>query len=81
MMTILLSLYTATDRYLRLQIDRPQAKIKALADHRALFEAFKAKRSGAAAKLIKAHISGAYEDVMAQLKRNSATDATGNVRM
>jgi DNA-binding GntR family transcriptional regulator len=80
MMAILLSLYTATDRYLRLQIDRPQAKARALADHRALYEAFRARRSGAAARLIKAHINGAYEDVMAQLERNSAADTAGSPR-
>jgi DNA-binding GntR family transcriptional regulator len=67
MMAILLSLYAATDRYLRLQIDRPEAKAKALDDHRAIFEAFKARRSGSASKLIKAHITGAYYDVMARL--------------
>ena len=68
MMSILLSLYAATDRYLRLQIDRPEAKVKALDDHRAIFEAFKTKRSATASKLIKAHITGAYDDVMARLK-------------
>ncbi len=68
MMSILLSLYAATDRYLRLQIDRAEAKAKALDDHRAIFEAFKTKRSVAASKLIKRHITGAYDDVMARLK-------------
>ena len=67
MMAILLSLYTATDRYLRLQIETPRAKAKALADHRALFDAFKAGRAAAAARLIKAHITGAYGDVMKEL--------------
>lgn len=68
MMAILLSLYAATDRYLRLQIDRPKAKAKALEDHRAIYEAFKAKRSLIASKLIKAHITGAHDDVRGQLK-------------
>jgi DNA-binding GntR family transcriptional regulator len=67
MMAILLSLYAATDRYLRLQIDRPEAKIKALDDHRAIYEAFKARRSSIASKLIKAHITGAHDDVRGQL--------------
>ncbi len=69
MMAILLSLYTATDRYLRLQIETPRAKAKALGDHRALFDAFKAGRAATCARLIKAHISGAYDDVMKQLRK------------
>ncbi|HJU22954.1 MAG TPA: GntR family transcriptional regulator [Casimicrobiaceae bacterium] len=72
MIAILLSLYAATDRYLRLQIDRPQAKAKAVEDHRAIYEAFKARRSAAAHKLIKAHIANAHADVMARLKSGSA---------
>lgn len=69
MMAILLSLYTATDRYLRLQIETARAKAKALEDHRALFDAFKTGRAGTAATLIKAHITGAYDDVMKQLRK------------
>jgi len=64
---ILLSLYTATDRYLRLQINRTGAKAKALADHRAIFEAYQSRKAATAGKLIKAHIAGAYEDVMRHL--------------
>ena len=71
MMAILLSLYTATDRYLRLQIKTPQAKAKALADHQKLYAAFKAGRAAVAARLIKAHITGAYDDVMKQLRKSA----------
>jgi DNA-binding GntR family transcriptional regulator len=68
MMAILLSLYTATDRYLRLQIDRPEAKSRALDDHRKLFAAYQSKKKAAlAGRLIKAHITGAYSDVMRRL--------------
>jgi DNA-binding GntR family transcriptional regulator len=68
-MTILLSLYTATDRYLRLQINRPEAKSRALEDHRKLFEAYQSKKKAAlAGRLITAHITGAYADVMRRLK-------------
>jgi DNA-binding GntR family transcriptional regulator len=84
MIAILLSLYTATDRYLRLQIERPEAKAKALQDHRAIYEAFSARRSAAAAKLIKAHISGAYDDVMRHLaapaRDRAAPKAGGSAR-
>jgi DNA-binding GntR family transcriptional regulator len=69
MMAILLSLYTATDRYLRLQINRPDAKSRALEDHRKLFAAYQSKKKAAlAGNLIKAHITGAYGDVMRRLK-------------
>jgi DNA-binding GntR family transcriptional regulator len=75
MVAILLSLYTATDRYLRLQIIRPEAKPRALKDHRALFAAYRDKNAALAGKLIKAHITGAYADVMAWLKpRHRAPD-------
>ena len=67
MVSILLSLYTATDRYLRLQINRTGAKTKALADHRAIFEAYQSRKAAAASHLIKAHIASAYEDVMRHL--------------
>lgn len=68
MVSILLSLYTATDRYLRLQIDRPKAKARALQDHRALFDAYENRRVALAGKLIRTHIVGAYDDVMRSLK-------------
>jgi DNA-binding GntR family transcriptional regulator len=67
MVAMLLSLYTATDRYLRLQIGRPEAKSKALKDHRLLFAAYQAKKGPAVGKLIKDHITGAYNDVMRHL--------------
>lgn len=67
MVSILLSLYSATDRYLRLQINRTEAKAQALADHRMLFEAYQNGKAATAGKLIKAHIVGAYEDVMRHL--------------
>ncbi len=74
MLSILLSLYTATDRYLRLQINRPEAKQNALKDHREIFKAFEEKKGAAAGKLIKEHITGAYQDVMRCLElRKSAT--------
>ena len=75
MIAILLSLYTATDRYLRLQIETPRAKAKALADHRALVDAVKTRRVSTAARLIKAHITGAYDDVMKQLRKARHGDA------
>jgi DNA-binding GntR family transcriptional regulator len=78
MIAILLSLYTATDRYLRLQIIRPEAKSRALKDHRALFAAYRVKKAALAGKLIKAHIAGAYADVMASLKPRNRT--SGNRR-
>jgi DNA-binding GntR family transcriptional regulator len=71
MMAILLSLYVATDRYLRLQINRPDAKSRALRDHRELFAAYRGKKPATAGKLIKAHITGAYDDVMAALRSRS----------
>jgi len=80
MMSILLSLYAATDRYLRLQIDRPEAKAKALDDHRAIFEAFKTRRSATASKLIKAHIAGAYHDVMARLQGSDSRSSKAATR-
>jgi DNA-binding GntR family transcriptional regulator len=71
MMSVLLSLYTATDRYLRLQIQRPDAKTRALADHRALLDAYEGRKTSAVAKLIKEHIMGAYDDVMESLERRA----------
>jgi DNA-binding GntR family transcriptional regulator len=68
MMTILLSLYTATDRYLRLQINPPEARVKALEDHRVIFNAYQRRQAAFAGKLIKAHIQGAYDDVMKCLR-------------
>ena len=72
-LAILLSLYTATDRYLRLQIDRPEAKTKALHDHSAIFDAYKRKKSAMAMKLITEHINGAYEDVMSRVSSHRHT--------
>ena len=71
---ILMSLYTATDRYLRLQIDRPEAKSRALKDHRALLAAYRQKKPALVVSLIKDHIAGANRDVMARLvaRGNSA---------
>jgi len=80
MMAILLSLYTATDRYLRLQIERPKAKTKALEDHRAIYEAFRARRSAPLAKLIKAHITDAYDDVITQLTQTPISRPVKTVR-
>jgi len=71
-LAILLSLYTATDRYLRLQIDRPAAKKKALDDHRAIFAAYRRNKAPLAMKLIADHINGAYEDVMRRLRQNQS---------
>jgi DNA-binding GntR family transcriptional regulator len=68
MVGMLQSLYTATDRYLRLQIDRPGAKLQALKDHRLLFAAYQGRKATVAGKLIKDHIMGAYGDVMRYLK-------------
>jgi DNA-binding GntR family transcriptional regulator len=66
---ILLSLYTATDRYLRLQINRPEAKLQALEDHRKLFAAYQSrKKAELVGNLIRAHITGAYADVIRRLK-------------
>lgn len=71
MLTILLSLYHATDRYLRVQINRPEAKSQALKDHRAIFDAFRKRKLAVADKLIKAHITGAYSDVIRRLQAQS----------
>jgi len=71
MLTVLLSLYTATDRYLRLQIQRPDAKTHALADHSALFKAYQSKNATTLGKLVKSHIMGAYDDVMRSLERRA----------
>ena len=71
MQSVLLSLYTATDRYLRLQIQRADAKAHALADHRALLQAFQSKQPAMLGRLIKSHIMGAYDDVMRSLKRRA----------
>jgi DNA-binding GntR family transcriptional regulator len=78
MVAILLSLYTATDRYLRLQINRPEAKARALRDHRALFAAYRGKRVAVGGRLVRSHITGAYADVMAWLKPRSRSK--GNQR-
>jgi DNA-binding GntR family transcriptional regulator len=80
MMAIVVSLYTATDRYLRLQINRPGAKAKALKDHREIFEAYEGKRGAAVGKLIKAHIMGAYDDVMSRLKGSLNGDSPASAR-
>ena len=68
MLTILLSLYRATDRYLRVQINHPEAKAQALRDHHALFDAFRKKKLSVTDKLIKEHITGAYSDVIRELQ-------------
>lgn len=78
MMAILVSLYTATDRYLRLQIDHPTAKVKALQDHHAIFDAFTRRQAATASKLIKEHIVSAYHDVMQQL--NHRRDAGNRMK-
>jgi DNA-binding GntR family transcriptional regulator len=80
MMAIVVSLYTATDRYLRLQINRPGAKARALKDHREIFEAYQGKRAATVGKLIKAHIMGAYEDVMTRLKDSLDGDSPASAR-
>ena len=71
MLAILLSLYRATDRYLRVQINRPEAKSQALKDHRVIFDAFRRRKLAVADKLIKAHITGAYRDVIRRLQAQS----------
>src|SRR4051794_34946903 len=53
MLGILLTLYTATDRYLRLQISRPEAKATALHDHRAIFQAYQGRKGNLAGKMIR----------------------------
>ena len=68
MLNILQSLYTATDRYLGLQIKSPAAKTRAMEEHRMLFHAYRAKDTKVAVELIKAHISGAYDDVLGHLQ-------------
>jgi DNA-binding GntR family transcriptional regulator len=80
MMAIVVSLYTATDRYLRLQINRPGARVRALKDHREIFEAYQDKRAAVVGKLIKAHIMGAYDDVMSGLKDSLNSDLTASAR-
>ena len=80
MMAIVVSLYTATDRYLRLQINRPGAKAKALKDHRVIFEAYQDKRAAEVGKLIKAHIMGAYDDVMSRLKDSLDSELPASAR-
>ena len=71
MQSVLLSLYTATDRYLRLQIQCADAKAHALTDHRALLQVYQAKQAATLGKLIKGHIMGAYGDVMRSLERRA----------
>lgn len=80
LMAIVVSLYTATDRYLRLQINRPGAKAKTLQDQREIFEAYQGKRAAAVAKLIKAHIMGAYDDVMSRLEDALNGDSPASAR-
>ncbi len=68
---ILQSLYTATDRYLRLQIEPGEAKQRALTDHRSLYEAIAKRASATAVKRIRLHIEGAYQDVMRSLEKQA----------
>jgi DNA-binding GntR family transcriptional regulator len=67
MLAALQSLYTGADRYLRLQILRPQAKRRALEDHQALYQAYSDKNAPLAEKLIRDHIRNAYKDVLESL--------------
>ncbi len=65
---ILRSLYTATDHYLWLQINSPEARARAMEDHRMLFHAYSTKKADVAQEQIVAHINGAYQDVLGRLK-------------
>lgn len=56
------------DRYLRLQIDRPEAKSKTLQDHRAIFDAYRRKKAAQAVDLATRHIKDAHTDVMQRVK-------------
>ena len=67
---MLLSLYTATDRYLRLQIRRPDAKTQALEDHRAIFDAYRQRKGATVARLVRRHITSAYNDVIRRLNHD-----------
>ena len=78
-LAILLSLYTTTDRYLRLQIDRPGAKTKALRDHRAIFDAYRQKKAALAVDLVTGHIKDAYQDVMQRVKAHKRVGAPKRV--
>lgn len=64
MLAALQSLYTGADRYLRLQISRPEAKRRALEDHQALCHAFVERDTALSEKLIRDHIKNAYNDVL-----------------
>jgi DNA-binding GntR family transcriptional regulator len=75
MLAALQSLYTGADRYLRLQILRPQAKRRALEDHQALYQAYSDKNAPLAEKLIRDHIRNAYKDVLESLVRESPKQA------
>lgn len=66
-LAVLSSLYKSADRYLRLQIDNAQARLRALEDHRALAAAFEARESARAQELLSRHISGARDDVIKNL--------------
>ncbi len=68
MLAALHSLYTGADRYLRLQIARPDAKRRALEDHQALYQAFVERDGPLAETLIREHIGNAYKDVLEGLR-------------
>jgi DNA-binding GntR family transcriptional regulator len=67
-LTLLQSLYSSADRYLRLQIDEASAQSRALKDHVALTDAFARRDAVAGARLLKQHIAEARNDVISGLK-------------
>jgi DNA-binding GntR family transcriptional regulator len=63
------TLYNSADRYLRIQIQSQAAQARALAEHRKLFELYKAGNVKSASKLLKSHIADASAEIVARLKR------------
>lgn len=67
-MAILETLYTAADRYMRLQIRPITARAGAMEDHRQLYEAYRKKDADAAEGLLRAHITRAFDDILNALQ-------------
>jgi DNA-binding GntR family transcriptional regulator len=68
LLTILSSLYASADRYLWLQIDSPEARRRAMEDHRMLFHAFSTKNEGTAEELTAQHIGDALKGALTRLR-------------
>lgn len=72
---MLQTLYSSADRYLRLQIEPVKAQAKALAEHQAIFQAYRERNVAETARLLKSHIEDAAREIVSQVQAASVDQA------